>query len=151
MKKIASLLFKKNIFSGFSMLFLLTALLFVQGCFSISEPQIYNVHWKPVENAPEGVFLLFTSDKRRVVGCCGSNRFFGPATLGNDGSISVGMLGATRMATPHFQYERKFLDDLQAAKRYRFESDGTLVFLDIDGSVCMRLKAVLPPSGTGKK
>ena len=96
------------------------------------------------------VFLLFTSDKRRVVGCCGSNRFFGPATIQKDGSLSIGMLGATRMATPFFQYEKKFLEDLQAARRYRFEQDGTLLLLDIDGAVCMRLQAVSPPTAGEK-
>ena len=149
MKKIASLLFKMNIFSGFSVLFLFIALLFAQGCRTLPEEQLYNVHWKPVEKAPESVFLLFTSDKRRVVGCCGSNRFFGPAAIEKDGKISIGMLGATRMATPHFQYEQKFLENLRAAKSYRFEPDGTLIFLDIDGSVCMRLKAV--PQAAGEK
>lgn len=150
MKKTAFLLFKKNIFSGFFVLFLFIALIFTQGCRTFPEKQLYNVYWKPVEKAPAGVFLLFTSDKRRVVGCCGANRFFGPATVKNDGTLSIGMLGATRMATPHFRYEQKFLEDLRAAKRYRFENDGTLLFLDIDGNVCMRLQAV-PSKAAGKK
>lgn len=150
MKKIASLLFKKNIFSGFSILFLLPALFFIPGCRTLPEKQLYNVYWKPVGKAPAGVFLLFTSDKRRVVGCCGSNRFFGPATIQKDGSLSIGMLGATRMATPFFQYEKKFLEDLQAARRYRFEQDGTLLLLDIDGAVCMRLQAVSPQTAGEK-
>ena len=150
MKKTAFLLFKKNIFPGFSVLFLFIVLIFTQGCKTLSEQQLYNVHWKPVEKAPENVFLLFTSDKRRVVGCCGENRFFGPATIGKDGNLSIGMLGVTRMASPHFQYEQKFLENLQAAKSYRFEPDGTLSFLDIDGSVCMRLRAVSAKK-TGKK
>jgi heat shock protein HslJ len=150
MKKTAFLLFKKNIFSGFSLLFLFIALIFTQGCHTFPGEQLYNVHWKPVEKAPESVFLLFTSDKRRVVGCCGANRFFGPAKIGKDGTLSIGMLGATRMMSPHFRYEQKFLENLQAAKSYRFEPDGTLLFLDIDGSVCMRLRAV-PPQAAGEK
>ena len=150
MKKTAFLLFKKNIFSGFFILFLFIALIFAQGCRTFPEQQLYNVYWKPVEKAPEGVFLLFTSDKRRVVGCCGANRFFGPVTINKDGTLSIGMLGATRMASPHMQYEQKFLENLQAAKRYRFEQDGTLSFSDIDGSVCMRLQAV-PPKVSGEK
>ena len=148
MKKMLSLLNKKNIIplftkiSAVSGILLLLILLFgSSGCVTtVSTPQLYNVHWRPVGEAPENVFLIFTADKRRVVGCCGSNRFFGPVKIEKN-TISVGMLGATRMATPHAQYERKFLNDLQSAKTYRFESDGTLTLVDIDGALCMRLKA----------
>ena len=68
----------------------------------------------------------------------------------NTSLLSIGMLGATRMASPHMQYEQKFLENLQAAKRYRFEQDGTLSLSDIDGSICMRLQAV-PPKVSGEK
>ena len=68
--------------------------------------------------------------------------FFGPVNIKGN-TITVGMLGATRMATPHAQYEQNFLSDLQSAKTYRFESDGTLTLIDVDGMPCMRLKADL--------
>jgi heat shock protein HslJ len=150
MKKMHSLLNKKNIQPFFEkisaaagILFLFVLLPVLSGCHS-TQPQLYNVHWRPVGQAPEKVFLIFTSDKRRIIGCSGGNRFFGPVKIEKN-TISVGMLGATRMATPYAQYEQKFLHDLQSAKTYRFESDGTLTLIDIDGEPCMRLKAVPQP------
>ena len=119
------------------------------GCFSVQTPELFNVYWRPAGEAPEGVFLLFTPDRRRVVGCCGSNRFFGPAAFDGKGNVKIGMLGATRMASPHYKYEQKFMDDLQAAKSYRFDKNGDLILLDIDGEQCMRLKAV-PAEKVGK-
>ena len=151
MKKISALL----AFGGgkgvksFSKMMILPLLPLLCGCISTG-PDLYNVHWKPVGTAPEEVFLLFTADRRRVVGCCGSNRFFGPVTFGSGDQISVGMLGATRMASPHYRYEQKFLDNLQAAKKYRFEKNGELTLLDVDGEICLRLKAVPPPQGGQK-
>ena len=41
------------------------------------------------------------------------------------------------------------MDDLQAAKSYRFDKNGDLILLDIDGEQCMRLKAV-PAEKVGK-
>ena len=102
---------------------------------------IVNIRWRPVEDrTPEGVFLLFTPDRRRVVGCCGSNRFFGPVRFEGRRGLFIGMLGASRMATPHHKYEQKFLDDLQAARSYRVDDDGFLVLADIDGEPCLKLK-----------
>lgn len=153
MKKISSLLSKirkihcKKAFYGlFS-----AAIVFAAGCISSQQPELFNVQWKPVGEAPEGVYLLFTSDKRRVVGCCGSNRFFGPVKVEDGQKLSIGMLGATRMATPHIRYEQKFLDDLQAVKSYRFESDGTLTLLDVDKVPCMRLKSLPSVKGKNKR
>ena len=122
----------------FALLLLLSA-----GCAGPEE--IVNIRWRPADGAPEGVFLLFTPDRRRVVGCCGTNRFFGPVRFGENGRLSVGMLGATRMATPHLRYEQKFLDDLQAARSCRIDGDGHLLLLDVDGEVCLKLKK--EPSG----
>ncbi|MBQ7206985.1 MAG: META domain-containing protein [Lentisphaeria bacterium] len=121
-----------------ALFFPVAALLAAAGC--AGPDAVVNIRWRPVDGAPEGVFLLFTPDRRRVVGCCGTNRFFGPASFGPDGQLSVGMLGATRMATPHLRYEQKFLDDLQAVKSCRIDADGHLILLDIDGEVCMKLK-----------
>jgi len=119
--------------------FPVAVLLTSAGCAGSEE--IVNVRWRPVEErTPEGVFLLFTSDRRRVVGCCGSNRFFGPVRFEGGNGLFIGMLGASRMATPHHKYEQKFLDDLQAARSYRFDDDGFLVLSDIDGEPCLKLK-----------
>ena len=139
----------KNALNTVKFLGMSCLLALICGCQSVA-PALYNVHWKPVGNVPEGVFLLFTADQRRVVGCCGSNRFFGPVSFGEKGKISVGMLGATRMASPHYRFEQKFLDNLQAAKSYRFEKNGMLTLLDTDGEICLQLRAVPPPQG-GKK
>ena len=148
MKKISALLKQKGSAGGkllFSLLFLSVLSLAFSGCASPGERDFFNVHWKPVEQAPDTVFVLFTADKRRVVGCCGANRFFGPLEVKENQKIEVGMLGATRMASPHFRYEQKFLDNLQSAKSYRFESDGTLTLLDVDIKPCMQLKAEIRP------
>lgn len=111
---------------------------------------IVGIRWRPVDgNAPEGVFLFFTPDRRRVVGCCGSNRFFGPVRFEGGNGLFIGMLGASRMATPHYRYEQKFLDDLQAARSYRFGDDGYLVLSDIDGEPCLKLKKE-PPTGSAR-
>ena len=149
MKKISALLKQKEPAGGkfvFSLLFLTILSLVFQGCTSPVKRDFFNVHWKPAEQAPDSVFVLFTADKRRVVGCCGANRFFGPLEVKDDQKIEVGMLGATRMASPHFRYEQKFLDNLQSAKTYRFEADGTLTLLDVDNKPCMQLKAETPSS-----
>ena len=144
MKKISALL-TQNRFAGrkllFSLLFLTVLSLAFHGCASPVKRDFFNVHWKPAEQAPDSVFVLFTADKRRVVGCCGANRFFGPVKVKDNQKIEIGMLGATRMASPHLRYEQKFLDNLQSAKSYRFESDGTLTLLDVDNNPCMQLKA----------
>ena len=144
MKKISALL-KQNGSAGikllFALLFLTVLSIVFQGCASHAKRDFFNVHWKPVEQAPDTVFVLFTADKRRVVGCCGANRFFGPLEVKDNQKIEVGMLGATRMASPHVRYEQKFLDNLQSAKSYRFESNGTLTLLDVDNKPCMQLKA----------
>ena len=150
MKKMLSLLNKKNImplFTKISAVYgvfaLVILLLGSSGCVTAGKTaQLYNVYWRPVGKVPENVYLVFTEDKRRVVGCCGKNMFFGPVNIKGN-TITVGMLGATRMATPHAQYEQNFLSDLQSAKTYRFESDGTLTLIDVDGMPCMRLKADL--------
>lgn len=120
------------------------------GCVSSSRPPLVNTVWKPVGKAPEGVHLIFTPDKRRVVGCCGSNRFFGPVKFEGKNQISIGMLGATRMATPLYRYEQKFLDDLKAASLWHIDDTGALILKDIDGRVCMRLEPAEEP-GKGKK
>ena len=116
-------------------------ILFVSGCVSAPPEEIFEVRWKPLGKAPQGVYLLFTSDRRRVVGCCAANRFFGPVSFGNNGKMEVGMLGATRMATPDFRYEQNFLDDLQAARSWHLEKNNVLVLKDIDGNICMKLVA----------
>lgn len=116
-------------------------LLFLCGCVSGAVP-LFGTVWKPVDKAPEGVHLIFTADKRRVVGCCGSNRFFGPVKFEKEGRLSIGMLGATRMASPHYRYEQKFLDDLKAAHFWKIDDTGALVLKDVDGKVCMRLEPV---------
>ena len=144
MKKISALLKQKGQAGGkllFTLLFPTVLSLAFHGCASPVKRDFFNVHWKPVEQAPDTVFVLFTADKRRVVGCCGANRFFGPVKVKDNQKIEIGMLGATRMASPHLRYEQKFLDNLQSAKSYRFESDGTLTLLDVDNNPCMQLKA----------
>lgn len=143
MKKVRALLSARGVKMAVppllrALLFPAAALLLSAGC--AGPDAITNIRWRPAEGAPEGVFLLFTPDRRRVVGCCGTNRFFGPASFGPGGRLSIGMLGATRMATPHLRYEQKFLDDLQAVRSCRIDDDGHLVLLDIDGEICLKLK-----------
>ena len=143
MKKVRALLsgkgVKRAVFPLLRALFFpVAAFLLSAGC--AGPDAVTNIRWRPVEGAPEDVFLLFTPDRRRVVGCCGTNRFFGPARFEGNGRLSVGMLGATRMATPHLRYEQKFLDDLQAVRSCRIDGDGHLVLLDIDGEPCLKLR-----------
>ena len=112
---------------------------FCSGCITADEPVLFNVEWKPADPAPERAFLIFTADRRRVVGCAADNRFFGPVRFQEPDKLSVGMLGSTRMASPNYRFEQKFMENLQAAKRFRFESKDELILLDIDGEPCLRL------------
>ena len=112
---------------------------FSGGCITAGQPELFNVEWKPAGSVPERAFLIFTPDRKRVVGCAADNRFFGPVQFQEPDRLSVGMLGSTRMASPNYRFEQKFLENLQAAKRYRFESRDELVLLDIDGEPCLRL------------
>lgn len=127
------------------LLFLCIGLLLC-GCTAPKTPGLAGSVWQPTEkDTPESVFVEFTEDNRRVVGCCGTNRFFGPVEYAPGNRIRIGMLGATRMASPLNRYENIFLDNLQSAKSYSFDRYGNLIFRDIDGSVCLKLKRIQLP------
>lgn len=95
--------------------------------------------WRPVQLGEHAVadaaslFVRFEAEGR-VAGHGGCNRFFGAYQIA-DGRISIGPLGATRMACPEpdMNLETEFFQALEQARG--FSRDGTrLVFTDEQGN-----------------
>jgi heat shock protein HslJ len=65
----------------------------------------------------------------KVVGNGSCNRFFGPAEISGD-TIKLGPLAASRMACPEavMNQETKYLDALQAAKRFEWKDPYLLIY-----------------------
>jgi len=95
--------------------------------------------WRPVQLGEHAVadttslFVRFEAEGR-VAGHGGCNRFFGSYQI-TDGQISIGPLGATRMACPEhdMNLETEFFQALEQARG--FSRDGArLVFTDEQGN-----------------
>lgn len=84
------------------------------------------------------VTLEFTDDGQ-VAGSTGCNRYFGKALLG-DGAFSASAVGSTRRACAAalMDQERRFLDALQSAERFKVENDIWLILLDAQGTERLR-------------
>jgi heat shock protein HslJ len=69
----------------------------------------------------------------RVAGLLSCNRFNGSVQLGDDGSVRIGPLVATRMGCPPavMEQEERYARALEAARRLRF--DGPFLLLDAEG------------------
>jgi heat shock protein HslJ len=103
-------------------------------------------NWRPVivgddtMPAEHSAFIHFAVDGS-INGNTGCNNFFGTLTSTDDG-ISMGEVGATRMACPPeiMQRETDFLEALQATSQFEL-SGNTLKLLDGDGEILMELIA----------
>ena len=133
----------------------LAALLLAAGCVSPSTmapvvfvlPPLEGTAWLAEDIDGAGIVdrilstLAFAAN-RRIDGRAACNRYFG--TFEQSGEmVQIRPAGLTRMACPPavMDQERKFLVALEAVKRGRREGD-TLVLLDGDGRVRMRLTAI---------
>lgn len=99
---------------------------------------ITGIQWRPVTIRSEPVaedsnmFVLFAVDGS-ISGNGGCNKFFGSLQT-TDGGISVGELGATRMACPQqiMDQETAFMQALQDVASFKL-GDNTLRLLSEDG------------------
>ena len=123
--------------------FCLMSMLLFCGCsfFQSSKPvktenrtQLFASIWKPskAENAPDTVVMEFSADGVRITGCAGTNRFFGNCAWevkdfplpSQFSPLEFGMMGSTRMAGPHDDYEAEFLKRMSEVRAYRLSDDG---------------------------
>lgn len=97
--------------------------------------------WSWGEPAPEEPEVLLRYDDGRLTGASGCNNYFTAATLGEmPGEVSVGRIGATRMACPEPEtaVEARFLSQLQGVNTYGFlAGDLMLGYATGDGSGIM--------------
>jgi len=86
----------------------------------------------------DGVTMEFAEG--RVSGLSGCNRYTGPVTLGDEGTIEIGLLATTRMACPGeaAAIEASFLQQMSRINAYRIER-GELV-LYARGAEVMRAR-----------
>lgn len=98
------------------------------------------LQWRPIavlaDSIPDtsGMFVKF-GDDGSITGHGGCNGFFGSFETTESG-ISIGPLGATRMACPEpkMQRESAFFDAMHKTTSYD-RGDGQMKFLDSDGNV----------------
>ena len=84
--------------------------------------------WTKPEKAVTLTFASSGKEAKRVSGCAGVNRYFGPVTYDEAaGTIRFGSLGATMMAGPGLEYERAYLKMLASVDS--FFISGTQLFL----------------------
>ena len=133
----------------------LVALLLATGCASASAmapvdfvlPPLEGTAWLSEDIDGAGVLdrvpstLAFEAN-RKVGGRAACNRYFGTFVQSGE-TVQIRLAGLTRLACPPevMDEERKFLMVLEALKRGRRDGD-TLVLLDGDGRVRMRLTAI---------
>lgn len=77
--------------------------------------------WRPAES-PRTAYLEFTDDGR-LVGCAGTNRFFGPVSYAKGKRLRLGPLAATRVSGPYAKYEARFFSVMEDTRGYVLEKD----------------------------
>ena len=133
----------------------LAALLLATGCASASTtvpadfalPPLEGTAWRAEDIDGAGVVdrvpsTLAFGANRRIDGRAACNRYFGTFEQSGE-TLQIRPVGLTRMACPPavMDQEKKFLVALESVKRGRRDGD-TLVLLDGDGRVRMRLTAI---------
>ena len=97
--------------------------------------------WSWGEAAPEEPEVMLRYDDGRLTGNSGCNNYFTTPTLGEmPGDVSVGPIGATRMACPEpeMAVEARFLSQLEGVNRYGFMAGGLMLgYATDDGSGVM--------------
>jgi heat shock protein HslJ len=100
--------------------------------------------WSWGEPAPEEPEVMVRYDDGRLTGSGGCNRYFAAATPGEmPGDVSLGQIGATRMAClePEMAVEARFLSQLEGVNRYGFMAGGLMLGYETDdGSGVMIFK-----------
>jgi heat shock protein HslJ len=79
--------------------------------------------WSWGEKAPEEPEVMLRYDDGRLTGSSGCNNYFTAATPGEmPGDVSLGTIGATRMACPEpeMEVEARFLSQLEGVNRFGF-------------------------------
>ncbi|MBX3298156.1 MAG: META and DUF4377 domain-containing protein [Acidobacteria bacterium] len=96
----------------------------------------------------DGKTITLTVDTAagRISGNSGCNRYTGPMRFDDAGRLKVGPLAATMMACPPpwMQFEKQFLQTLEAADSFSFET-GVLTVTDTDTQNFLRFKRVDKP------
>ena len=91
--------------------------------------------WTKPANAVTLAFAPAGKEAKRVSGCAGVNRYFGPVTYDEAaGTIRFDNLGATMMAGPGLEYERAYLKVLGAANRFAV-TNGRLILMSGNATV----------------
>ena len=86
--------------------------------------------WSWGEAAPEEPEVTLRYDDGRLTGSSGCNNYFAAATPGEmPGDVSMGRIGATRMACPEpeMAVEARFLSQLEGVNRYGFMAGGLML------------------------
>jgi hypothetical protein len=86
--------------------------------------------WSWGEAVPEEPEVTLRFDEERLMGSSGCNNYFAAATPGEvPGVVSIGPIGATRMACPEAEMavEARFLSLLEGVKRYGFLAGGLML------------------------
>ena len=104
----------------------LAALLIAGGCAALPPApkggELSGTLWKP-NASPRLAYVEFTDDDR-MVGCAGTNRFFGPVSYAKGKRIRLGPLAATRMPPgPNAKYEEQFFSAMENTRGYVLEDD----------------------------
>ena len=104
----------------------LAALLLICGCAAPPPApkggELAGSLWKP-SGSPRLAYVEFTEDGR-MVGCAGTNRFFGPVSYAKGKRIRLGPLAMTR--TPpgsNAKYEELFFSAMENTRGYVLEDD----------------------------
>lgn len=70
--------------------------------------------------------ISFHPEENKITGFAGCNRYFGSYEISND-SLSIGIIGATKMACNHLDIEQRFLSAIGEQKFQWSIEDETLV------------------------
>lgn len=117
---------------------------------TMADSPLRNTYWKlvrlgesPVETAERQreAHLIFSAAELRVSGSGGCNRIAGGFEL-DRGKLRLSRMASTMMACPSgMEQERRFLDSLEKAERYRIHGNN-LELLDAAGAVIADFEAV---------
>lgn len=106
-----------------------------------------NVNGTEVDPGQEPAVLLFT-DSVNVGGSSGCNRIIGNYELKDD-TLTVNIIGTTRMACPDMEFESKYLGIMQNPMSVRIEDDGSRMVLE-NSAAGIDLTYELPVKSAGK-
>ena len=88
---------------------------------AITPGELADTLWKP-SGSPPAAYVEFTADNR-VLGCAGTNRYFGPVTYAPGKRVNLGPLATTRAKSPYEKYERSFFSAMEETRGYVLEED----------------------------